>query len=121
MAAPNLLSLTTATGVTVAANVTTTAANVVTNSSSSNKVYRLNSLIFTSMGAANTTVSAFVNNGTRTPANTYLVNETVLVANAMFVALDKNTVVYLQEGESLYVKAAANSACHVTVSYEDLS
>ena len=120
MAAPNLLALTNAIGVSVSANVTTAAANVVTNANGSNKSYRLNTILFTSVGS-NTTVSAFINNPSRTPTNTYIVSGTVLVSNATFVALDKNTVIYIQENESLYVQAAANSAAHVFVTYEDLS
>ena len=120
MAAPNLLNLTTATGVTLTANVTQTAANVITNPAASNKAFRLNSLMFTSIGS-NTSVTAYINSPGRTPANTFLVNNTFLVSNAIFVALDKSTVIYVQEGESLFVQALANNAAHAIVSYEDLS
>lgn len=120
MAAPNLLNLTTATGVTLTANVTTTAANIISNAASSNKSLRLNSLMFTSVGS-NTTVTAYINSPSRTPSNTFLVNQTLLVSNAIFVALDKSTVVYVQEGESLFVQAFANNAAHAIVTYEDLS
>lgn len=120
MAAPNLLSLTTAIGVTTFANVSTVAANVITNPAGSSKSFRLNSVMFTSVGS-NTTVTAYINSPGRTPSNTYLVDETLLVSNAIFVALDKNTVVYVQEGESLFVQAFANNAAHAIVTYEDLS
>lgn len=120
MAAPNLLSLTTAKGVTTFANVSTVAANVVTNPASSNKAFRLNSLLFVSTGV-NTSIIAYINSPGRTPSNTYVVDETVLVSNAMFVALDKNTIIYLQEGESLFTLAAANNAAHAILTYEDLS
>lgn len=120
MAAPNLLSLTTATGVTLTANVSTAAANVITNPASSNKSFRLNTVLFSSTGP-NTTVTAYINSPGRTPSNTYLVDETFLVSNAIFVALDKSTVIYIQEGESLFVQALANNAAHAIVTYEDLS
>lgn len=120
MAAPNLLNLTTAIGVTTYANVTSAAANVVTNPAGSSKSFRLNSVMFTSTGP-NTTVTAYINSPGRVPANTYLVDETLLVANAIFVALDKNTVVYIQEGESLFVQSLANNAAHAIITYEDLS
>jgi len=120
MAAPNLLNLTTAIGVTTFANVTQSAANVVTNPAASNKAFRLNSLMFVSTGV-NTSVTAYINSPGRTPSNTFVVDETVLVSNAIFVALDKNTVIYLQEGESLFAVAAANNAAHAILTYEDLS
>lgn len=120
MAAPNLLNLTTAIGVTTFANVASVAANVVTNPAASNRSFRLNSLLFASTGP-NTTVTAYINSPGRVPSNTYVVDETVLISNAMFVALDKSTVIYLQEGESLFVQSLANNAVHAVLTYEDLS
>lgn len=119
MAAPSILSLTTATGKLATANVTTTAASIVTNSAASGKVLKINSLIISNVdgtNAADITVDVYRN------SIAYHIVKTVAVdADSSFTAVDKDLSIYLEEGDALRVTASANSDLQAVCSYEDLS
>lgn len=121
MTAPNIVNIATIYGYTAVANVSTTAANVITNAVSSNKVFKVNCMYFTSLSGSNVTVTAYINGNSRTPTNTYIINAAVLPSNTTFVATDKNAPFYLEEGDSIYVLASANASVHSFVSYESIA
>jgi hypothetical protein len=121
MANPNIVNTANIAGVTATLNVSTTAAVIVSNPVGNSHVYKLNGLFLTNIGGANTTVQVYLNNSTRALVNTYVIYNTTVPYNSTFVAVDKNAPFYMQESDSLYVLAAANSAIHALVTYEDIS
>jgi hypothetical protein len=117
MAAPNIVNVTTITGKTAVANVSTTAANVVVNTSSSNKVVKVNSLYVSNANtgsAANVTVEVF-----RSTVGYGLLTNGTVPAGAAITVVDKN--VYLEEGDAIRLTSSANGILQVVCSYEEIS
>ena len=116
MTAPNILSLSTITGKTAVANVTTTSSNVVTNSSGSNQVLKVNSLIVSNIDPANT---VYVTAGLLRSSVLWKVASTIPIpCNAAIVILAKDSNIYLEEGDAVSISANANNGLHAVLSYE---
>lgn len=115
MAAPNLLSVTTLTGKTAVANVTTIASNVVVNGTGSGKLTKVTALYISNVNgtnAADVTVD-FYRSGTA-----YEIASTVSVpADSTLDLISKN--IYLEEGDSLRIYASANVYLKAVCSYEE--
>lgn len=119
MAAPNLLGITTVTGKSAVLAVTTTATDIVSNSAASGKVLKINSLIVSNVdgtNAADISVSLF-----RSSTEYNLASTVAVPADASFVAISKDTAVYLEEGDSLRLTASADGDLEAVCSYEDIS
>lgn len=120
MANPNIAGLTTVTGKVAGAAVTTSASALVTNSASSGKILKLNSLHISNIHASNTaniTVDVYKNQTTAYRL-AYLVTVPV---GATLVVLSKETTIYLEENDSLRVTASASSSLEAVCSYEEIS
>lgn len=118
MAAPNIVNVSTITGKTVGAAVTNSATALVTNTSSSGKILKINSLQIAniSAGSANVTVDVYKNQGTA-----YRLAYTITVpVSATLVVISKDTSIYLEENDSLRVTASASSALEAVCSYEEI-
>ena len=118
MAAPNIVNVTT-----ITANAAYIVANnaamagVLTNSTSSGSVIKVNSVLVTNYGANAITANVDVLRG----ADSYKLAGGVSVpANSTLVALAKDIILYLVEGDSLRANVSANTA-HITASYETIS
>jgi len=118
MAAPNIVNVTT-----ITANAAYIVANnaamsgVLTNTTSSGSVIKVNSVLVTNYGANNITANVDVLRG----ASSYmLVGGVSIPANSTLVALAKDIILYLVEGDTLRANVSANTA-HVTASYETIS
>ena len=61
MAAPNIVSLTTITGKTAVANVTTVSANVITNAAASGSVLKINNIVLSNYTSATATGNVLIN------------------------------------------------------------
>lgn len=120
MAAPNIVNVTTIYGKTAGLAVTTSATAVVTNSASSGKVLKINSLIISNVdgtNAADVTVDVYKNQTTA-----YELASTITVpADATLVVVSKDTAIYLEENDSLRVTASANNDLEAVCSYEEIS
>lgn len=119
MAAPNIVNVTTITGKRAVQAVSTTATNIVENTASSNKVFKINSIIVSNVdgtNAADITVDLFT-------ANTaYHIAKTITVpADSTLVVLSKETSVYLEEGDAIRCTASANGDLEAICSYEEIS
>ena len=123
MAAPNILSLTTATGKTTYLTPANTTANVLlANSASSGKVFKINQIVAanTTGTAANVTVA--VNTLAAGSGTSYSIAGAISVpANASLIVVDKTMMVYLEEDKSILVTSGTSSSITYTISYEDLS
>lgn len=119
MAAPNLRSLTTVTAKTEGYAVTTTLAAALTNTASSGKVFKINSVYCANVdGASACDIDLTYYNGT----TDYCLAKTISVpADATQVLVTREAYIYLEEGDSLRAKASAAGDLELVISYEELS
>ena len=117
MTAPNIVNVATITGKTAVQAVGTSATAIVTNSASSNKVFKVNALLVSNVDGTNTasiTVDLYRSN------TAYHLGKTVSVpANASLDVLSKP--IYLEEGDALRLTANAASDLEAICSYEEIS
>jgi len=124
MAAPNIVNIATMLGKVVTADLTTTSAtSVLSNAASSNKVFKVNSLVVANIDTANA-VNVTVNHysaaalgGTATP----IASTISIPANSTLIVIDKTTMIYLEENMSIGATAGTSSKLKVVCSYEDIS
>jgi hypothetical protein len=131
MAAPNILSLTTATGKTTYFTPSgTTAVVLLQNAASSGKVLKVNSLVAANVdgtNAADCTVSYYTNGGVAqgsapSGGTAFPIASTISVpADASLIITDKTTQFYLEENTCISVTAGTANDLTFVVSYEELS
>ena len=131
MAAPNIVNVSTITGITTRiAGISTEIlgagiSTVVTNAASSGKVLKINSLVATSIGDT-TGVSVYLYDSASAHGGA---GSTVSLATTMTVPLysslaviDKSNTIYLEEDTQIGVRAQSNAGgIDVVCSYEDIS
>jgi len=115
MAAPNLISTTSIIGKTHAEWATTTISPMLSNTLSSNQVYRINSLFVTNVGGPTTqcTVDLY-----RNSVSYKLAVDLPIHAGAPIVVVGKDTGIYLEEGDSLRISASQAGILQFLISYE---
>jgi hypothetical protein len=117
MAAPNIVNVTTIIGKTAVQQVTTSATAIVTNSSGSNKVFKINALYVANVDGTN---AADISVALHRSSVSYEIAHTVLVpADATLDVISKS--IYLEEGDELRLTASANSDLEAVCSYEEIS
>jgi hypothetical protein len=119
MAAPNIVNVATITGRTVGAALTTSAADIVTNSAASNKVFKINAIYVSNVDGTNNADAtvAFYNADNTT---SYKLAHTVTVpADSTLDIISK--AIYLEEGDKITALASAASDLEIVVSYEEIS
>lgn len=115
MANPNIVNVSTITAKTAVQAVGTSAADIITNNSSSNTVLKVNTLIISNISGSAANIIASVYRG----STEYKIVHNVSVPSASsFTAIDKPTSIYLEEGDSLRLTAGTGSALHAVCSYE---
>lgn len=119
MAQPNIVSVATIRGNTAVLNVTTVATNVVANIASSNKVYKINTLLISNIDGTN---SADITASLFRGGVEYRIASTIAVpADASLVVISKDTSIYLEETDYIRLTASANNDLHAICSYEEIS
>jgi len=118
MAAPNMVNITSVTGRTAVSVLSTITSNVITNSSGSSTVDKLNNVILTNYTTSTVTANVMIN---RTSVLYYLAGTVSIPSNSTLVLLGKDTSVYLEEGDVIQANASANSSVNFTASYELIS
>ena len=117
MAAPNIVNVATIVGKTAVQAVGTSATAIVTNSGSSNKVFKVNALYVSNIdgtAAADITVDLFRS------STAYAIASTISVpADATLDIVSK--AIYLEEGDSLRCTASASGDLVAVCSYEEIS
>lgn len=119
MANPNIISVSDIRGKTASLAVTTSATALVT--AASNKVFKINSLYVANVDgvtSADITVE-FYDSSTTTSFK--LASTIAVPPDSTLVVIDKNSGVYLEEGDELRVTASANGDLVATASYEEIS
>jgi hypothetical protein len=124
MAAPNVVNVATITGKTAVTSLTTTNATlVVENPASSNKVFKINSLIVSNVdgsSAADITIGLYSEDNIGGTA-TEIVRTVSVPADASLVVISKDTSIYLEEDKSIGATASAANDLKVVCSYEEIS
>ena len=120
MAAPNIVNVSTITAKMAAANLgTTLTTTLLSNSSSSGKVFKINTIIVSNVDATN---SAAVTIDYYNGSTGFKIANTIDVpADSTLVLTDKNSVIYLMEDNAIRGGASAASDLDVLISYEEIS
>ena len=124
MAAPNIVNVTSIIGKTNVVNLTSTSATlVVSNASSSNKVFKINMIYVSNVdGLANASITINYYSGASLGGTaTQLASTIVVPPNATLVVLDKNASLYLEEDRSIGATASAANDLKVVCSYEEIN
>jgi hypothetical protein len=122
--APNIVNVSTITGVSSTTALTTTSqTTLVSNAASSGKVYKINMIQVANVDGTNACdVTVDVHSAASGGGTAYSLVSTVSVpADASLVVLDKNTAIYLEEDRSITATAGTASDLEVIVSYEEIS
>ena len=121
MAAPNLVNVSTITGKSVQATLTTTlTTEILLNSAASGKVFKINNIIIANIDGSNSADATVAI--TKSGGSPIKIASTIAVpADATLVVCDKNTALYLEEGDNIEAGASANSDLTITINYEELS
>tara|TARA_R110001592_G_scaffold2259_1_gene13761 strand:- start:3249 stop:3614 length:366 start_codon:yes stop_codon:yes gene_type:complete len=119
MANPNLVNVTSITGESVQAALTTTLTTEIL-AAASDTLVKVNNIIIANIdGSSAVNVSVFI---TKSGGSPVAIASTIAVpADATLVLIDKNTTLYLEEGDNLEAGASANSDATITVNYEILN
>ena len=119
MSAPNIVNVATITGKSVGAALgTTTTTALLTNASSSNKVIKVNSIIVSNIQGTDTTTTISYYDGS---TDWNLASTINVPGNTALVVSDKNSAIYLEEGDSIRGGASTASRLEAVISYEELS
>lgn len=123
MAAPNSVLTSLINSGTETRQATTSSSTLLTNPSSSNRLYKVDSLIATNLTNSAFDVSIFlvrtVTNAqlTSTPGTYTLLRTATLPGNTYISLISKDTQFHLTEGDRIDIQANANSSINVTTSY----
>jgi len=121
MAAPNIVGVTTILGSTDALAVPDSATNIVLNASASGKVIKINSLVISNVDSAGGSSQSITVDYIKAGTAYSIANLIPIPVTASFVAVSKETGLYLEEAESLRLVAGANGVIEAVCSYEEIS
>lgn len=117
MSAPNIVNVTTITGKTAVQAVGTSATAIVTNSASSNKVFKVNALYVSNVDGTN---NANINVDLFRSSVAYHIAKTITVpADSTLDIISKP--IYLEEGDALRLTASVVSDLEAVCSFEEIS
>ena len=119
MANPNLVNITSITGESVQAALTTDLTTQILLAAADTLVKVNNIIIANIDGSASVDVSVFITKSTGSPL---AIASTVSVpADSTLIAFDKNSTIYLEPGDNLEAGASAAGDAIITVNYEILN
>lgn len=119
MAAPNIVNVATITGKTAVLAATTTPTDMVSNGAGSGTLCKIDSLVISNINvttAANVTASIY-----RSATEYKLAHQIIVPAQGSLVVISKDTMMYLEEGDTLRLTAGVNGYLHAVCSYEIIS
>lgn len=122
MANPNLVNVTSIFGKTVFEdNISSSDTEFLQNASSSNKLLKINSLIIANInGSASATITIQIRTGNGTGILSTLAHTVTVPADGAFVAISKDTPIYLEEDRAIYTDASASGNLSATCSYDEI-
>tara|TARA_R100000700_G_C3166169_1_gene141266 strand:- start:1253 stop:1618 length:366 start_codon:yes stop_codon:yes gene_type:complete len=121
MAAPNLVNVATITAKSVQADLSTTlTTEILANGSSSGKVFKINNILVANIDGTNSADASVAI--TKSGGSPIMIASTIAVpADSTLVVVDKDTGLYLEEGDNIEAGASAASDLTITINYEELS
>ena len=119
MANPNIVTVSTIQANTAVMTVTTTAANIISNPSASNKVYKINALTIANGNTSST--SNVTVNYQKAGVNYALAGNVIVPTSATLVVLSKDSGIYLLEGDALQCNATVATGLTAVLSFEEIS
>ena len=122
MANPNIVNVTSILGKNAFLALTTSSQTIVANSNSSDKIFKINSLIVNNVDGTNaSSVSARIANDTSGAILGHLAFTISVPADSSLVLISKDTSIYLLENQRIIMNGSANGDLHATISYEEIS
>ena len=124
MANPNIVNVTTITGKTTYAALTTTLNTVLlANSAASGKVFKVNSIMVSNVdGSSAADVTIDINTSAGGSGTSYALASTIAVpADATLSVIDKTNSFYLEEDKSIIGGASAANDLEIVISYEEIN
>ena len=119
MTAPNIIGVVTITGKSVIGALGTSTASLLQNSASSNKVFKINTILVSNVDGTNSaTADISIYDGSN---DRYISKGITVPAGATVVLIDKNSFLYLEENHSIRGGASAASDLEILICYEELS
>ena len=118
MANPNLVSVTSIYAESVQAELDTTLTTEIL-LAASNKLVKVNNILIANIdGSSAVDISVFI---TKSGGSPIAIASTISVpADSTLTVIDKNTSIYLMEGDNIAAGASANSDATITIDYEVL-
>lgn len=124
MANPNIVNVTDIRGENIFVNLTTAnATQIVSNAASSNKIYKINSLVISNKNTSityNVTVRTYSAASLGGTAFSFITALNIPPKTSVIV-IDKSNSIYLKENQSLGVQASHANQFEVTCSWEEIS
>ena len=124
MANPNIVNVTTITGKTTYAALTTTLTTVLlANAAASGKVFKVNSIMVSNVDGTNAAdVTIDINTAAGGGGTSYALASTIAVpADATLSVIDKTNAFYLEEDKSILGGASAAGDLEIVISYEEIN
>lgn len=120
MANPNIVNVADIYGRVVGQAVGLTATAIVTNASASGKIFKINSLLISNIDGTNAAeITAYVRDNNTT--NYHLAKSVTVPAKATLVLISKDTSIYLEENDAIWLQASAAGDLEAVLSYEEIS
>lgn len=116
MAAPNLIQVTSVYGRTTSTSVGTAVTTIVSNPTSSNRSYKINSLYVSNidnLDGVRISIDFF-----RSGTSIRLIDRMEIAPGDSLLAISRDTSIYLEEGDSLRAYADVANRSHLVLSYE---
>tara|TARA_B100001778_G_scaffold86304_1_gene70065 strand:- start:137 stop:514 length:378 start_codon:yes stop_codon:yes gene_type:complete len=122
MAAPNIVNVTSIIGkTTFDTDVATSASATLTNSASSDKVLKVNTIIAANIDGSNDAdITVYVSNASNTTALYHLAKTITVPADSSLVITSKDTSFYLEENRRIIALASAAGDISLMISYEEI-
>ena len=121
MSAPNLVNVTSILGKTMGAALGTSAnTDILTNSASSGKVFKINSIIVANVDGENNADVTLHFYDTSATARYNVAHVVAVPAASTLVVLGKDSPIYLEEGDQIEAEASDASRLEIIISYEEL-
>ena len=120
MATPNIVGVTTINGLTTFVAVSSANTVILANSSGSNLVYKINTIIVSNVDGTNACDLTLSYNTSAGGAGTsFRITNTLSVPpDASAIIVDKNTQIYLNEDKSIVAQASTSNDLEALISYE---
>ena len=122
MAAPNIVNVTSIIGNSLSVAVGTSATQLASNAASSNKVFKINTIMIANIDGTNAAdVTVNIYSAAALGGTPLAIASTITVpADATLVVVDKGTSFYLLENQSIGVIASAAGDLVATISFEEI-